>query len=201
MKKSFLFLANLFIMKKQSNPANPQGKGLVPILESLANSRTMIPVVPKHINQISSELFTSLFILHSNFQFKPVIGKSYWLYQRNHQFLLSLVSPQEWGKAEFGLFVGECVLQKDVTWTLKLDPAAENDHALMLQIENKRHELDKVFSSAQSINSVLPVYLDGLPFYQRVFASALANSLKCSMMKSGIDGLTYSQAQKSLSSG
>ena len=63
-------------MNKQ---ANPQGKGLVPILESLEESRALISVAPKHISQISSELFTSLFVLHSHFQVKPVVGKSHWL--------------------------------------------------------------------------------------------------------------------------
>ena len=55
---------------------NPQGKGLVPILDSLVQSRASISVPPKHIEQITSELFTSLFVLHSQFQFKPVIGRS-----------------------------------------------------------------------------------------------------------------------------
>lgn len=179
--------------------ANPQGKGLVPILESLAESRALISVVPKHISQISSELFTSLFVLHSQFQFKPVVGKSYWLYQRAKQFQLSLISPDEWGGGGFGLFVGECVLQQDVTWTLTLDNAAANDNNLMRLIESKRHEFELALTSVKTIDQVLPFYLENLPFYQRVFASALANSLKGSMLKSGIHGLSYAQAQKCLS--
>jgi len=170
-------------LKKQ---ANPQGKGLVPILESLAESRALISVVPKHINQISSELFTSLFVLHSQFQFKPVVGKRYWLYQRGKQFQLSLISPDEWGSTGFGLFVGECVLQQDITWTLTLDNNAAKDKALMSYIENKRHEFEQALVTAESVDNVLPFYLDGLPFYQRVYASALSNSLKQSIQKSVI---------------
>lgn len=182
-------------MKK--NP-NPQGKGLAPVLESLADSRTLISVVPKHINQISSELFTSLFVLHSNFQFKPIVGKSYWLYQRNDKFQLSLISPLEWGGNGFGLFVGECVLQPDVTWSLALDTTAENNKTLMRLIENKRHEFEQALISAESVDNVLPFYLAELPFYRRVFASALASSLNGSMGKSGIQGLSYTQAQQFL---
>lgn len=178
--------------------ANPQGKGLVPVLASLADSRAMVSVLPKHINQISSELFTSLFILQSHFQFKPVIGKSYWLYQRQHKFQLSLISPDEWG-SDFGLFVGECVLQQDITWSLMLDTAAANDINLMSLIEQRRKEYEQALSSANAVDELLPFYLDSLPFYQRVFASALANSLKGSMIKSGIQGLSYAQAQKALS--
>lgn len=189
-------------LKKQSNspnPANPQGKGLVPILESLAESRALIAVLPKQINQISSELFTSLFVLHSQFQFKPVVSKRYWLYQRAKKFQLSLISPSEWGSDSFGLFVGECVLQRDITWTLTLDSHAANNKELMTYIEAKRHEFEQALISADLVDSVLPFYLEGLPFYQRVFASALANSLKNSMLKSGIQGLSYVQAQKAIS--
>lgn len=188
-------------MKNYPNPLNnpnPQGKGLVPVLEILAQSRAIISVAPKHITQISCELFTSLFVLHSQFQFKPVVGKHYWLYQRTHKFHLSLVSPREWGGNSFGLFVGECVLQQDITWSLTLDEVAANDRTLMAYIEHKRHEFEQVLSSAETMNDVLPFYLKGLPFYQRVFASALANSLKNSMVKSGIQDLSYSQARKSL---
>jgi len=180
--------------------ANPQGKGLVPVLASLADSRAVVSVVPKDINQISSELFTSLFVLHSRFQFKPVFGKSYWLYQRQDEFQLSLISPDEWG-SEFGLFMGECVLQKDATWTLMLDTAAANNKSLMNLIEQRRKEYEQALALVDSVEEVLPFYLKDLPFYQRVFASALASSLKGSMIKSGIQGLSYTQAQKALSAG
>jgi hypothetical protein len=182
----------------KKNP-NPQGKGLAPVLESLAESRAMIPAVAKQINQISSELFTSMFVLHSQFQFKPVVGKSYWLYQRENQFQLSLISPQEWGNDAFGLFVGECILQPDITWSLSLDDAAAKNEALMAYIKDKKTEFEQAMQSVESVDSVLPFYLEGFPFYQRIFASALANSLKQSMILSGIQGLSYSEAQKCLS--
>ncbi|MGD8571357.1 MAG: DUF2452 domain-containing protein [Gammaproteobacteria bacterium] len=181
-------------MEKQPNP-NPQGKGLVPILDSLAESRTQIDVPPKHIDQISSELFTSLFVLHSKFQFKPVVGKSYWLYRRGQTFHLSMIAPEEWGSSSFGQYVGECVLQQDITWTLTLDNAAAQDNELMALIELRRREFERAMNNAESVDSILPVYLKGLPFYQRVFASALAGSLSTSMQKSGIQGLSYAQAK------
>ncbi|MGD8570243.1 MAG: DUF2452 domain-containing protein [Gammaproteobacteria bacterium] len=174
---------------------NPQGKGLVPVLDSLAESRAAIAVPPKQIDQISSELFTSLFVLHSKFQFKPVVGKSYWLYRRDNIFHLSLIAPHEWGGSSFGQYVGECVLQQDITWTLKLDTAAAQDNELMGVIEQRRREFERALDSADSVDSLLPVYLESLPFYQRVFASALAGSLSVSMQKSGIQGLSYAQAR------
>ena len=175
---------------------NPQGKGLVPIMESLLSSQTQVCVPPKHIEQISSELFTSLFVLHSKFSFKPVVGKSYWLYRRkDNSFHLSMIEPVEWGHSGFGQTIGECVLQQDLTWTLQLDIQAADDEALLTLIAEQRAQLETAMRDAQTIDEVMPVYLASLPFYQRVFASALANSLSMSMQKSGIQGLSYAEAR------
>lgn len=175
---------------------NPQGKGLVPILDSLAQSRATIAVPPKHIEQITSELFTSLFVLHSRFQFKPVVGKSYWLYRRaEDSFHLSMIAPHEWGGSRFGHYIGECVLQQDITWTLTLAADAAHEPELLRLIAERRQQFEAALHNAKSIDNVLPVYVAALPFYQRLFASALANSLKISMQKSGILGLSYTQAK------
>jgi hypothetical protein len=42
---------------------------------------------------------------------------------------------------------------------------------------------------------MLPVYCASLPYYQRLFASALASSLGISMQLSGIRELRYSDAK------
>jgi hypothetical protein len=175
------------------NP-NPQGKGLVPVLDSLAASRPTATVPPKHIEQVSSELFTSLFVLHSQFQFKPVVGKSYWLYRKDGAFKLSLISPEEW-RGGFGQYVGECQLQSDITWTLKLDDQAARDTQLMQLIASRRAEFEAKLQATDSLQQILPVFDASLPFYQRVFASALAHSLGVSMRKSGIAGLSYDKAK------
>lgn len=184
------------MQKPVNKQPNPQGKGLVPVMDSLAASRARIDVPPKQIDQISSELFTSLFVLHSKFQFKPVTGKVYYLYRRHKQgFHLSMIAPQEWGGTGFGQFIGECVLQQDITWTLSLDSDAARDKELLALIETQRRQFETAMRDAETVDDVLPVYLESLPFYQRVFASALANSLKQSMQKSGIQGLSYVQAR------
>lgn len=177
------------------NP-NPQGKGLTPVLDSLQESRAMVPVLAKDIGQISHELFTSLFVLHSQFQFKPVIGKCYYLYHKQSIFKLSLVSPKEWGNDAFGQFVGECMLQKDITWTLNIDASAARDPVLMSLIAHRRAEFEQVLKSNKTIDEILPFYLDTLPFYQRVFASGMAASLRTSLVKSGIQGLSFRQAER-----
>ena len=175
------------------NP-NPQGKGLTPVLDSLRDSRALVSVSAKDVRQIGHELFTSLFVLHSRFHFKPVVGKCYYLYRQKSVFRLSLVSPQEWGNNVFGQFVGECVLQKDITWTLNIDVVASQDPILMNLIAQRQKEFEQILKARQTLDEVLPFYLDSLPFYQRVFASGLAASLRTSMIKSGIQSLSYKQA-------
>ena len=177
--------------------ANPQGKGLVPVLETLTASRALVTLPAKNIHQISSELFTSLFVLHSQFSFKPVVGKSYWLYYRNNTFQLSLISPEQWGEHS-ATVVGECVMHEDISWTLSLHDDAFANTFLMSKIDTKRQELENSLQGADTLEQILPFYIEGLPFYQRVYAAALAHSLKGSMVKSGINQLNYHQAEKYL---
>ena len=50
----------------------------------------------------------------------------------------------------------------------------------------------------KTIDQILPYYVAGLPFYQRIYASALACSLRDSMAKCGLNKLNYLQAQELL---
>ena len=188
------------IYRMQKNP-NPQGKGMVPVLESLARVRPCIRVPPKHLDQISNELFTSLFVLHSHFQFRPVVGRTYWLYRQRDSFKLSMVAPEEWQGTSFGKFIGECRLHEDITWTLVLDPYAAEDENLQSMIASRRQEFEVALQKASTVDDLLPVYVSSLPFYQRVFAAGLAGSLKQSMLLSGIQGLSYREASKLLPQG
>jgi len=178
---------------------NPQGKGLTPVLDSLTRSRAQHALPAKRVDQISSELFTSLFVLHSDFSFKPVPGRRYCLYRKADRFRLSLIAPQEWGDARFGQYIGECVLQPDLTWTLRFDERAARDGELLRLIESRREAFERRLNAADTLDSVLPVCDASLPFYRRVYAAALAHSLGVSMRKSGIHGLSYRQAQALLS--
>jgi len=177
-----------------SKTPNPQGKGLAPVLENLVACRPRVAVPAKRIEQITRELFTSLFVLESEFRFRPVMGRRYWLYRRGERFRLSLVSPQECaGGGLFGRVVGACQLQPDLTWTLELDQAAEADSELLAYIARRRQALEEALQAADTVADVLPVYEARLPFYQRVFAAGLAGSLATSLQRGGLAGLGYRQ--------
>jgi hypothetical protein len=185
-------------MSLMIKPANPQGKGAVAVLESLQQARSQLIAPAKNIRQISSDLFTSLFILNSQIRFKPTTGQVYWLYFKDDQYRLSLIAPKQWSPAQSGRFIGACELQSDLTWTLELSDACANDHAFIQEIANRRLQLEQKLQLAEKIDDVMPVYLEALPYYSRVLASALAYSLKQSMQKSGILGLSFRQAEQRL---
>jgi len=179
---------------------NPQGKGLVTAFASLEESRARVSVPPKHIDQVSNELFTSLFVLQSRFHFKPAVGRPYWLYRRDNQFDLSMISPREWNGSRDGEAIGECELQPDITWVLQLEEQAAEDNELLAYIEDRRRKFEQARAAAGTLDFAMPYYVAELPFYQRVFASVLACSLRDSMNKSNICGLNYVQARDLLES-
>lgn len=177
------------------NP-NPQGKGQVPVLATLTETRSAMAAVPaKNVERVSTELFTSLFILESRFQFKPVQGKPYWLYQKEGEFWLSVLSPEELGVSIYGRYIGKAELQPDMTWTLELSDDAAQDDEFMDYLSRKRAELEERLESAETVDDAMPTHEEGFGFYQRAFAFALAHSLGTSMQYAGISGLTYEEAK------
>jgi hypothetical protein len=176
------------------NP-NPQGKGLSPVLEGLSQSRPRIVVPPKQIDQISSELFTSLFVLKSKFQFRPVAGKPYWLYRIEDEFKLLMTPPGQWSSGHPGQYIGECVLQEDATWTLTLDEQAAEDASLLDLIEEERRRLEQSLEEADNVEDAMPRYIASMPFYCRLLAYGLGSSLRQSMRASGINALSYEEAK------
>ncbi len=180
------------------NP-NPQGKGQVPVLAELAQGRSAAArVAPKRIEQVSTELFTSLFILESEFRFRPVVGRPYWLYQKEDHFRLSIIPPHGWDSRISGRYIGECELQPDMTWTLQLAEEVAEDEAFLAFLEDKRKALESELAEAERVEDALPRFKANFPFYQRVFAYALSSSLDASMDRSGIKGLSYEEARAQL---
>ncbi len=64
--------------------------------------------------------------------FKPLIGKTYHLYQRaNQTAVLSVIGPQEWGPrgCPFERFLSTVTLLADHTWEVDDDGAQHTDDA------------------------------------------------------------------------
>lgn len=176
------------------NP-NPQGKGLSPILDGLSRSRAKAPLPPKQIDQVSSELFTSLFVLNASFKFRPVAGQSYWLYFSDGKFKLFGVAPDDWATGQPGQFVGECVLQPDVTWTININEEIADETWFTDYVEEQRQLVEHTLNEAATLEDAMPYYLQKLPYYSRLLAYGVGTSLKESMTRSGINTLGYEEAK------
>jgi len=190
-------MKNIQTPKQSHLPAvnpNPQGKGLRPVLDSLNEFKRSCYVQRKHISQISTELFTSLFILESQIRFKPVLEKSYWLYQKSGRYHLSLIHPQQWTRQQSGDYIGECQLHTDLTWSLALSDAALANSELMAAFNHRRAQFHEQLAAAEQLQDTLPVYVSDFSYYSRVLAAGLAHSLGLSMQLGGIAGLPYSDA-------
>ena len=175
--------------------SNPQGKGLSTVLDALIDSQVKASLPPKDIDQVSSELFTSLFVLNTNFEFRPVAGNSYWLYHTNDIFKLFSTSPSAWACGQPGIFIGECVLQNDVTWTIQINEEVSQQEWFIRYMEKQKNYLQKSLGDSNTLEEAMPYYVKKMSYYSRLLAYGLGTSLNISMQKSGINMLHYDQAK------
>lgn len=73
--------------------------------------------IVERIKKLYDEYQTSMMVWESKISFDPVVGKSYYLYDRISGRSLSLISPDEWGSHKD--FLGEFILNSDNKWIKK----------------------------------------------------------------------------------
>jgi len=80
--------------------------------------RKQIELLALQAQEIQKRKELSLLIYNAKLSFKPNIGQTYYLYEKNDETcMLSLVSPREWGGASpFKRFVAPVQLLADHTW-------------------------------------------------------------------------------------
>jgi len=178
--------------------ANPQGKGLVPVLQNLRHDTWQRVVRPKQLAQIELELFTSLFVLQSEVKFNPRPGQCYHLYETSAGYKLLLVAPWEWHKPYPGRYIGACTLQQDRTWTLELDPAMVEDTTFMARIAAQQQRLQQRLEQAATLEDAMPAGAENPGYHNRVLAFLLGKSLRFSMQLAGIHSLGYAEAKGAL---
>jgi hypothetical protein len=183
MRASLLICLNLMKITEYV-PSNPQGKGHVGLLLDWEYTRPRGAIV-KTASQLLADYFTSMLILSAAFKFKPVVGQQYYLYWMDTQWSLSLIAPSEWSEARRKRYVGKCELHSDMTWTMNpTQNLAERESAMTALGEFHDSFVEKM-TSDDPLERSLPVYVAKLPYYQRLFASALTRSLKTSMELGG----------------
>ena len=180
---------------------NPQGKGAVPLLAAW-EAMTPITLANKTANRILGEYFTSLLILSAEFAFKPVPNKDYFLYWKPSlpvdnkpvsAWRLSLIEPERLGDLDLGIYVGRCVLQYDMTWSIALTETLAEHSDLLADLQQFHQQFQTTNSDEQSLESHLPFFVEQLPFYRRLAATALSSSLSRSIKASELDNIPSQQ--------
>lgn len=174
------------MLSKDITAANPQGKGSISLLDDL-NSFTSYKARSKDIPEWLADYFTSLLVLSASFNFKPVTNKSYYLYLDNMHWKLSLIAPNEWNNCPY-VYFAKCTLHEDRSWRL----TPKDNWGKNSQIVSYIHSIKKDFllslNTDQPLLDSLPYFVQHLPYYQRLAAFGLANSLKDSLqLKLGSD--------------
>ena len=163
---------------------NPQGKGLTGLLPDWEYTRPR-GAIAKSSPQVLADYFTSMLVLSAAFKFKPVVGRDYYLYWMNDRWSLSLIGPSEWGADRSQACVGKCVLHADMTWTISPSVKLGECEPAMKAIAGFHDAFVERLRSDAPLEYKLPGYVAELPYYQRLFASALSRSLKSSMTLGG----------------
>ncbi len=160
--------------------ANPEGKGLNGFLLDWYRTEPR-GVVVKPERQVLAEFFTSMLILSAQFKYKPAIGVLNYLYFVDDKWSLSLIAPGEWSEQRREGFAGTCVLQADMTWTIAPSDQLGNDNAMTAAIHRFYEAFAQMLDSDLALADILPFHISGMPYYQRLHASALGRSLRATL--------------------
>ncbi|MFK8019121.1 MAG: DUF2452 domain-containing protein [Pseudomonadales bacterium] len=172
--------------------ANPQGKGLVPILEAWHGVQAAA-VEAKTARHIIRDYFTGLLVLSAEFNFKPCLGVAYYLYHSNEQqhrqcWKLSLIAPAEWGEHAPGPCLGRCELNTDMTWQLTIEQDVESKPELVAALQQFHDGFIDLLDRDHTLEEGLPFFVANLPYYRLLFSAGLAGSLSRSMALSSLQG-------------
>ena len=79
--------------------------------------RRQIELLAVQAREIQSRKELSMMIYSAKLSFTPNIGQTYFLYKNQDDgFLLSMISPKEWGRMPFKSFEAAVKLLADHTW-------------------------------------------------------------------------------------
>ena len=159
---------------------NPEGKGAHALLEDW-NATQPRDVAVKPQRQVLAELFTSMLVLSAAFKYRPVQGRENFLYWIDGEWSLSLIAPYEWSETRREGFVGTCVLQRDMTWTIVPADRLSENSVLFAAIRRFAEAFVGMFDTDLTLEEILPFYAGRLPYYQRLHASALSRSVRAAV--------------------
>ena len=156
---------------------NPEGKGLNGFLLDWYQSEPR-GVVAKSQRQVLAEFFTSMLVLSAKFKYKPAVGATNYLYWVNDEWSLSLIAPDEWSDDRRAGFAGTCVLQRDMTWTIAPSDLLGEKNPVSAAVGRFYVAFAETLDTDLTLEEILPFYIGKMPYYQRLYASALSRSIR-----------------------
>jgi len=159
---------------------NPDGKGSNGFLLDWYRSEPR-GVVAKPQRQVLAEFFTSMLVLSAKFKYKPAIGAENYLYLAGDEWLLSLIHPEEWSDERRAGFVGTCVLQRDMTWTITPSENLNHDNPVSRAVGRFFDAFADTLDSELTLEEILPFYVGSFHYYQRLYANALSRSIRAAV--------------------
>ena len=161
-------------------PGNPDGKGLNGFLLDWYLSEPR-GVVAKPHRQVLAEFFTSMLVLSARFKYKPSIGTENYLYLIDDDWELSLIAPHEWSTERQDGFVGTCILQRDMTWTIAPSAELRRNSRIADAMGRFYDAFAGTLDSDLTLEEILPFYVGRMPYYQRLYANALSRSVRAAI--------------------
>jgi len=159
---------------------NPEGKGLNGFLLDWYESKPR-GVIAKPRRQLLAEFFTSMLVLSASFKYRPAIGTANYLYWTNNEWSLSLIGPDEWSAERRAGFAGACMLQRDMTWTIVPSELLVEDNPVSDAIARFYDGFAEMLDTDLTLEEILPFYVGGLRYYQRLYAGALSRSMRAAV--------------------
>lgn len=160
--------------------ANPEGKGCSLLLNDWSATEPR-DVVAKPRRQLLAEFFTSMLVLSANFKFRPALGVDNFLYWIDGEWSLSLIGPGEWSQERRAGFAGTCVLQRDMTWTIRPSAQLTGDSEVSNALRGFYDAFAASLDTDLTLEEILPFYVGTIPYYQRLYASALSRSMRAAV--------------------
>ncbi len=160
---------------------NPEGKGTSGFLLDWYRSEPR-GVVAKPRRQLLAEFFTSMLVLSAKFKFKPVVGRPSFLYWINDEWNLSLIAPDEWSTERRESYAATCTLQRDMTWTIIPAERLKERNSVSAAVGRFYDAFAETMDTDLTLEEILPFYVGKMPYYQRLYASALSRSMRAAVI-------------------
>lgn len=77
---------------------------------------TQLQELKSQYTVLMQQVYWNDLVYNSKFNFEPIVGHVYYLYEAKEGTILSIISPEEWGKSLKLKWIGSFKLTSDKTW-------------------------------------------------------------------------------------